>query len=308
MPSTSTPWAVILAGGDGTRLRPLTLHLTGDARPKQFCRLLGSQTLLDQTRRRADLIIRPDRQVVVVTRAHAPYYADLASELLPGRLVAQPGNRGTAPAVMLGALAVRSLAGDVPLVVLPSDHDVDDEAGFMDAVADAIGHVTVQRDDVVLLGIEPSSAETEYGWIEPVVQTDSMVGPIRRFWEKPSPPRARALLERGCLWNSFVMVGRADAFVSAIEAVAPEIASAFARVARVLGRSGEASALERAYASLATTGFSERVLAPAASRFSVLRVKDVGWCDLGSPRRVAESARRRGHEPPWSGEAPPLSA
>jgi hypothetical protein len=61
MPPTSTPWAVILAGGDGTRLRPLTQHLTGDARPKQFCRLFGGQTLLDQTRRRADLIIRPDR-------------------------------------------------------------------------------------------------------------------------------------------------------------------------------------------------------------------------------------------------------
>src|SRR5262245_32952217 len=110
MSETSLPWAVILAGGDGTRLRPLTEHLSGDARPKQFCRLFDGQTLLDQTRRRADLLIRPDRQLVVVTRTHAPYYADLARDLFPGRLVVQPQNRGTAPAIMLAALALRRLA------------------------------------------------------------------------------------------------------------------------------------------------------------------------------------------------------
>lgn len=308
MPATSMPWAVILAGGDGIRLRPLTQRLTGDARPKQFCPLFGGQTLVDQTRRRADLIIRPDRQLVIVTRAHAPYYAGLERELLPGRLVAQPGNRGTAPAIMLAALAARRLADDAPLAIMPSDHDVADEAGFMGAVADAVGFVTVHREAIVLLGIEPGGAEPEYGWIEPVVQTASAVAPIRRFWEKPSAARARTLLERGCLWNSFVMVGWAGAFASVIAATVPEIVAAFAPVARALGTSREAAVMDRAYASLPTIGFSERVLVPAADRFSVLRVKDVGWCDLGSPRRVAESARRRGHEPPWAAEGASLSA
>src|SRR5713101_6427420 len=127
MPLTSKlPWAVILAGGDGTRLRPLTQHLTGDARPKQFCRLFGGRTLLDQTRQRADLIIERDRQMVVVTRTHAPFWDDLARELPAGRLLAQPDNRGTAPAIMLAASAIRRLAGDAPLAILPSDHDVAD--------------------------------------------------------------------------------------------------------------------------------------------------------------------------------------
>jgi len=308
MSSTSTPWAVILAGGDGTRLRPLTEHLTGDARPKQFCRLFDGVTLLDQTRRRADLIIRPDRQLVVVTRAHAPYYADLTRELLPGRLVVQPQNRGTGPAIMLAALSVHGLAGDAPMVIIPSDHDVADDVGFMGAVADALSFVAAHREVVILLGIEPRNAETDYGWIEPVVGAGRAVAPIRRFWEKPSAPRARVLLERGCLWNSFVMVGWADAFRGVIETTVPEIAVAFASVGRALGTPTEAAAVERAYASLPTIGFSEQVLVRMANRFSVMRVKDVGWCDLGNPRRAAESARRRGHEPVWYTEATSLSA
>jgi len=290
---TSMPWAVILAGGDGTRLRPLTQRLTGDARPKQFCRLFDGETLLDQTRRRADLIIRRDRQLVVVTRAHAPYYADLTHELLPGRLVVQPQNRGTAPAIMLAALALRGLAGDAPMVVLPSDHDVTDDVAFMAAVAEAAGVAAARPDVLILLGIEARSAETEYGWIEPVIQAGPGLSPIRRFWEKPCAAEARVLLERGCLWNTFVMVGAAHAFLRLMETMLPEIAAEFAAVGPALGTPAEAVALDRAYASLPPIGFSERVLARAPGRFSVLRVKDVGWNDLGTPRRAAESARRR---------------
>ena len=309
MPLTSKlPWAVILAGGDGTRLRPLTQRLTGDARPKQFCRLFGGQTLLDQTRRRADLIIRPDRQIVVVTRTHAPYWAGLEHELFPGRLLAQPDNRGTAPAIMLAALAVRGLAGDAPLAILPSDHDVADDAGFMDRIADAVGVVTAHPETLILLGIEPRTAETEYGWIEPVIESASEVARIDRFWEKPSAGQARVLLERGCLWNSFVMVGWASAFEKVVQAATPTIAAALAPTAFALGTSREAAALERVYRSLPTLGFSERVLTPLAERFSVMRVKDVGWCDLGNPRRVVETARRRGHEPPWRFEAASMTA
>jgi mannose-1-phosphate guanylyltransferase len=309
MPSTlPPPWAVILAGGDGLRLRPLTERLAGDARPKQFCRLFGGATLLEQTRRRANLIIRDDRQLVVVNRAHAPYYADLARELLPGRLVVQPDNRGTAPAILLAALGLQSLVGDAPLVVLPSDHDVADDLAFMGAVADAVGLVTTRRDLLVVVGVEPRGPEVEYGWIEPVIDPGAVVTPIRRFWEKPSPVLAQTLLGQGCLWNSFVMIGWAGAFRQAVEMAAPEISAAFAPVGSALGRPAEAAMLERAYASLPVAGFSERVLSSMAHRFSVMRVKDVGWCDLGNPRRVAECARRRGDDPLWHAGAGSLTA
>lgn len=86
-PVSSSPsfsaWAVILAGGDGVRLRPRTTLGAGDARPKQFCPLLGGETLLDRTRRRVDLLVRSDRQVVAVSRPHEAYYRYLVDELAP---------------------------------------------------------------------------------------------------------------------------------------------------------------------------------------------------------------------------------
>src|SRR5215216_4892298 len=100
------PWALILAGGDGTRLRPLTAQITGDDRPKQYCALLDGETLLERTRRRADLVTRFDHQAVIVSRAHERFFQPLAAELPPGRLVIQPENRGTAPGIIYPMLHI----------------------------------------------------------------------------------------------------------------------------------------------------------------------------------------------------------
>ena len=90
---TPPPWALILAGGDGTRLRPLTTQVVGDSRPKQFCPLIDGETLLDLTRRRLDLLVRFDHQTTVVTRTHEPYYDALSRELPPAETVLVPGAR-----------------------------------------------------------------------------------------------------------------------------------------------------------------------------------------------------------------------
>lgn len=304
MATLPTPaWALILAGGDGTRLRSLTTQIVGDARPKQFCPLFDSETLLDRTCRRADFLFRFDRQVVAVSRPHAPYYAYLAQRLLPFRLVEQPVNRDTAPAILYSLLRIADLAGDAPIAILPSDHYVSDDLAFMNHVGSALQAVQARADIVVLLGIEPSFPETEYGWIEagaiPLPIAGDPVFPVRRFWEKPTAALAQQLKARGCLWNSFVMVGWLSTFLHLIRTNAPELHVAFEPVVRALGSPGEAAALERVYARLPAMSFSDCVLVPEPAGLAVLPVKGIYWSDWGNPSRVVACLRHSGRRPPW---------
>ncbi|HEV8436874.1 MAG TPA: sugar phosphate nucleotidyltransferase [Methylomirabilota bacterium] len=308
------PWALLLAGGEGRRLRPLTRQISGDARPKQFCPIFDGETLLDRTRRRADLLSRMHNQVVVVSRHHAPYYAPLAREFAPGRLVVQPDNAGTAPGVLYPLLRIRHLAGNVPVTVYPSDHYVSDEGAFVGAVSHAVEVVRLRPDLVVLMGIEATSPETEYGWIEtdefPLPLVGEPAFPIRRFWEKPSARLAERLFERGALWNSFVMVGWVDAFLALAARAAPELLRALEPLRRVIGTGDEPRVAEEVYRELASEpiGFSERILAPATDGLVTVRVKGVDWSDWGHPERVVATMRRTGWRPAWLGRVGLASA
>jgi mannose-1-phosphate guanylyltransferase len=303
MTNTGNLWAILLAGGDGRHLRSLTQRITGDSRPKQFCPVLAGETLLEGTRRRVSLTVRPDRQVVSLTLTHADYYGDLAQTMLPGRLVVQPANRGTAPAILYAALAVRNLAGDVPVAIFPTDHNVTDDRAFMRHVEAAVEVSRLLPGRVVLLGIEPSRAEPEYGWIEQAPQqwivNGTVIHTIRRFWEKPDPRLTQTLFEQGCLWNSFVMIGTVRGFLELIRSTLPTLSARFEPLARAVGHPREFEVAEVVYENTPRLSFSEDVLARAPRRLLTLPVADSEWCDLGSPSRVLASLLRTGRRPGW---------
>ena len=127
-------WAVILAGGDGTRLRSMTRAIAGDDRPKQFCPLIGGRTLLDQTRDRVALSISPDRTLFVDTEKHQRFYQPLAGTLSKELLVAQPDNKGTAPAILYALLRVAAKSPQAIVALFPSDHYFADDEAFMSHV------------------------------------------------------------------------------------------------------------------------------------------------------------------------------
>src|SRR5581483_6960320 len=211
-------WAVILAGGDGTRLKSLTRKIAGDERPKQFCRVLGGATLLEETRSRALLEFAGERLVYVVNRAHRGYYRPILTSAGDDRLIAQPRNRGTAPAILYSLLRIAAADPDAVVAFFPSDHYISESRKFMAQVRSALEHARRRRDLAILLGVEPESPEVEYGWIEPAAPIDGegrILG-VRRFWEKPHRLLAQALQLRGCLWNSFVMVASARALLDTL--------------------------------------------------------------------------------------------
>ena len=293
-------WAVLLAGGDGTRLQSMTRAITGDNRPKQFVPVIGGSTLLDQTRRRVALSVEPSRTLMVVTQKHRRFYEPLAHEVSRELLVEQPFNKGTAPAILYALLRIAAKSPQATVALFPSDHFFADDEEFMSHIDVAIDAVAVQPESVVLLGITPTAPETEYGWIEPqpsiLAHAERSITRVRKFWEKPGLSLATSLLERGCLWNSFVMVGRVDALLKMTRAAVPELYAAFAAIAPTFETAGEREAAFNLYSQLEDANFSHHVLAVRPQDLMVLRVGDVGWSDLGEPNRVLSALARSGME------------
>ena len=294
----SATWAVLLAGGDGTRLQSMTRAITGDNRPKQFVPVIGGSTLLDQTRRRVARSIPANRTFIVVTQKHRRFYEPLANEISSGLLLEQPSNKGTASGILYALMHVAKRSPKGIVALFPSDHFFADDAAFMSHIEVAIDAVRVQPETVMLLGISPTAPETEYGWIEPqpsiLASAEKSITRVRTFWEKPDLSLATSLMERGCLWNSFVMVGRVDALLLMTRAALPEMYAAFDAIAPTFGTASEHAALNEVYSRFADTNFSHQVLAARPEDLMVMRVGDVGWSDLGEPNRVLATLARIG--------------
>src|SRR5882724_4578500 len=297
-------WAVILAGGDGTRLQALTRTISGDDRPKQFCPIIGGRTLLDQTSRRVALSVAPDHTLTVLTRTHERFYRPLLKNVPKARLLVQPENKGTAPAILFSLLRIAQLSPNAAVAFFPSDHYFADNEQFMSHIESAFDAARTHPETVTLLGIKPESPEVEYGWIEPDVslfgRQPRSISRVRKFWEKPSALVARGLMERGCLWNSFVMVGRVDAFLKMTERALPSLFDFFSAIAPTFGTPAEARAMSELYSWIPSANFSHEVLTLRPDDLAVMQVSDVGWSDLGEPKRVFSTLQQIGLQTQWA--------
>jgi mannose-1-phosphate guanylyltransferase len=290
-------WAVILAGGDGTRLSSFTRLVSGEARPKQFCRLYGNRTLLAHTRRRLAPAIPAERTVFAVVKSHERFYNSELADVAPSRLVVQPANRGTTPAIVSSLLRIARLAEDPIVAFFPTDHFYAQETRFVISVRMAIEAVRDSPDMLVVLGASAQHAEVEYGWIEPTEMlpcrfTNSLFR-VRRFWEKPSIHVAQTLHARGCLWNTFVMLGRASTFLKTLKAAVPHLLDAFETTLGA-GMHLDTEHARALYDILAPGDFSRQVLSVCAEQLAVLKLGHVGWSDLGTPERVLSAIQGSG--------------
>lgn len=296
-------WAVVLAGGEGRRLLPLVRHIHADARPKQFARLTGARSLLGATLDRVRLGVPLQRTVVVALKRHRRFIeAERAAGDLP-TVIPQPADRGTAPGVLLPARCILAREPHATVAVFPSDHFVEPAARFMAHVADAARFVALHPERIVLVGVEPSEAETEYGWIEARESLGRAGGSefwgVSRFVEKPARAAARACLARGGLWNTFVIVARAATLMTVARALVPLVHDRLETVVPFLGSSWEEGALRRAYAAMPSASLATALLERCAPALAVSRLSGVRWYDWGSPRRVIRSLQAEGLRPVW---------
>ncbi len=294
-------WSIVLAGGDGERLRALTERWLGLHRPKQYCTFIGRRSMLQHTLDRAARLSKRQRIYIVAAHHHAPeVWAHLESEN-SSRTILQPRNCGTAPGVFLPLTHIYSQSPDAVVVLFPSDHFVFPERTFLAAVRRAAQAAQHQPDKLILVGARPDRAETDFGWIEPGATIDLVDGRAVRqvvaFREKPRPELAQSLFARGALWNTMVIAFRAQTLWQLGWRWLPDMMSAFDRLRVRCGAERDPGVLERAYESMPTADFSSHLLEKAVDSTLVMELRDVVWSDWGNETRIIETLGRIGKKP-----------
>jgi mannose-1-phosphate guanylyltransferase len=292
-------WAIVLAGGDGTRLEAESIKRYGYARPKQYCDFDGTGTLLEQTLERAKRVVPEDRIVVVTTRPHRAEADDVLSRWPAVLRIEQPRNADTTAGMLLPTLHVLGRDAQATLLFLPSDHHVRDQSAFAAALARSAA-IASASGGIVILGAEPEGPEDGYGWVVPGAVDGAGAHSVERFREKPPLAEVATLVESGALVNTFVLAARVETMV---ELIARHVPETWDRLANAWWSDDR---LVHAYEHLRPSSFSCDVLEHARS----LRVVPVsaGWSDVGTPERLerdvlASQPARSGSLRPLRGEA-----
>jgi mannose-1-phosphate guanylyltransferase len=252
---------LILAGGAGTRLRPLS----SDENPKQFLRIFDGVSLLEKTAFRVAPLVPSESIFISTNDQYAAKCAAFLPELAKVNILTEPARRNTAPAIALCCFAIEAITGGDPVIaVLASDHYIADEAEFV-RVLDHAYDFAANNDYLVTIGIEPTEPNTGYGYLQLGNEIEPGINVVERFTEKPSLEIAEEFLRAGnYAWNASMFVWRASVFRRALEAAAPEIA----RVTR------------ETYEAMPSISI-DYALMEKAPRVAAIR-GDFGWSDVGS--------------------------
>ena len=292
----SNVWAVVLAGGEGTRVRGFLKQLCGGSGLKQFSTIIGERSMLRYTLDRVERLIPRDRILIVVT-AHHREEADRQLAHWPRHnIIVQPANRDTAPGILLPLAHISNRDPAASMVVFPSDHFVVEEERFMTAVANALRALAKTPENMILLGIKPQPGEeTEYGYIVGANgKPNGEAVPVTGFVEKPPLPQAKQLIQRGALWNAMVFAVHNAALWDMVQRTSPVLYHAF-RLIQLGLRSGYPERfIDHIYEAIPKVNFSSGICEPLASRLRVLPVDDVGWSDWGTVGSIVRTMQKLG--------------
>lgn len=303
-------WSIILAGGDGTRMRPMIRRWLGQDKPKQYCTFIGTRSLFQHTLDRALRVTEPERTVTVIAREHQPEVWAQLERRSGGTVLVQPENRETAAGIFFALTYIRARDPHATVVLYPSDHFVYPEDRFLDVTQEAIRAAECPMGRPVLLAAKPDGPEVEYGWIEPgrplAWSGGHPVREVRAFLEKPTWEEARAALASGGLWNTMVLAAKVNELWRLGRHCVPEMMALYERLGGAIGTPQETRVLEAVYEAMPVKNFSSAVLQRVPGQLAVMELSGVIWSDWGNPERVAETLQRIGAQPAFS-EAPLLA-
>jgi mannose-1-phosphate guanylyltransferase len=291
-------YALILSGGAGTRLWPLSRK----SRPKQFLELVGDRTLLQDTVDRIAEIIPTERIFVVAPPEHRALIHEQLPELRADHVVIEPYPRGNAAAIGLAMAALHAFDPEAVVAVLPSDHVVEKRARFREALLAATA--AAEQGRLVTLGIEPQRADTGFGYIEAGARLDVRapmpVHAVKRFIEKPKRDVAEKMLaDGGHFWNAGMFVWRVADVIEAYRAHLPNTARAIDALVDAIGSPRYESVLAEVWEETDRTTIDYGVL-EKADNVAVVPA-DIGWHDVGSWGRLA-SIVHPGSSGNWSSD------
>ncbi|MFB3902041.1 MAG: sugar phosphate nucleotidyltransferase [Acidobacteriota bacterium] len=294
-------WSVVLAGGEGERMKPFVQQWLGCQRPKQYCTFVGNRSMFQHTLSRAGHISGCKCTVTVVSRSHRDDAVAQSEGGESATVIFQPANRGTAAGLFLALAHVRRLDPEATVVLLPSDHFIYPEEAFASLVCGATRAVRFHKDRLFLFGVPPDSMETEYGWIYRGTRLDWIAGirvsTVQRFVEKPSREVCARAIRSGALWNTLVIVGNQNTMWQLGKQCFPDLISSFEVYQDAIGSLREESILESLYQRTHMHDLSSGLLSAVVDQLVAIELDGIIWSDWGRPERIISTLRRIGKSP-----------
>lgn len=270
--------ALILAGGKGLRLYPLS---RGD-NPKQFLKIVNNNSFLRNTVDRIKPLVNKENIYIVTNEEYVDKIYEELPEINRDNIFVEPSNKETATCIGLSAVKLLKKDNDAAMIVLPSDHYIEDEKGFRDTLLQAIDIVEKRR-GLVTIGITPSRPETGYGYIEmgEKLILGNNVYKVERFTEKPNMEVAKDLISKGTyLWNSGMFLFRADVYLRELEKYLPKMYKCLMNIYQELGSERENEVIKEQYDLIDGISVDFGIMQKTRKAFVVKSEFD--WDDIGS--------------------------
>lgn len=263
-------WAVVLAGGVGSRFWPLSTP----ERPKQLLPLVDENPLLVNTLRRLGPIVPADHTMILTNASLVDPIRRAIPAIPADNVIAEPRPAGTAAALAWAAAEIERRSGaEATMICVHADWAIGDDQGFRDVLL-AAEAVAVSERALVTVGVVPTRPDPGFGYLHPGATTESGARQVTRFIEKPDRARAAEMVDDGYLWNSGIFVWRVDDFLAEIMALTPEISEALA------AHGGDSGGLTKFFESVEPVSVDVGVM----ERSAKVRVVsgDFGWDDVGT--------------------------